>query len=229
MKKLLSACISSTMHFFYPSFCLHCHSQTFGKDKWICKSCFEQIEWIDSTFTCKVCGTLKRERAGTRCATCKTSPKYLMPFSACFLPQGPAYHLHEYLRVYESEEVAKIFASLLIIKWQTLTWPFPDAIVPIPDSRLETFSLKRQPNHLIAKALSKMLKTRFKPVLTPREKQSGVGFQPKAFFCRDLTNQTVYLISDVVRASETYYLARKAVLSLLPKAIYTLVLFESRR
>jgi len=216
------------MDFFYPSFCLHCHSQTFGKDKWICRTCFEQIEWIDPTFTCKVCGKPKWERAHARCIACKTNPNYLMPFSACFSPEGPAYHLHEYLRVYESEEVAKIFASLLVIKWQTLKWPFPDSIVPIPDSRLETFALKRQPNYIIAKALSKMLKTRFKPILIPREQQSGMKFQPKSFFYQDLTDQTVYLVSDMVRESTTARFAREAISSLFPKSIYTLALFESR-
>ncbi len=229
MKELLSTFFNSIIHFFYPSFCLHCHDQTFGMDKWICKACFEQIEWIDSTLICDICGKLRQERAGgKRCVTCKTNPKYLMPFSSCFLSEGPAYYLHEYLRVYESEEIATLFASLIVLKLQKLRWPFPDLIVPIPDSRLQTFFLKRQPSYLIAKALGKMLKTQCKLVLTPREKRLGLGFQIKTFFCKNLKDQTVYLISDRVRESETLLVARETILSLFPKSICTLALFESR-
>lgn len=151
-----------------------------------------------------------------------------MPLCSCFFPEGPAYSLHEYLRVYESDEVAKIFASLLVIKWKKLSWPFPDAIVPIPDSRLEMLSLKRQPNYLIAKALSKALATPFKPVLTTCEKGTAFGFRTKTFLQGNLTDKKVLLISDMVRDSDTLRFARDAVLSLFPKTIYTLALFDRR-
>jgi len=228
MSQLFNALISTVTQFFYPSFCLHCNRQTFGKEKWICKTCFDQIEWIDTTLACQTCGRPKRDRVSLQCKQCRVRPSYLMPFCSCFFPEGPAYSLHEQLRVYESEDIAKIFASLLVVKWKKLGWPFPDAIVPIPDTRLESISLKKQPNYLVAKALSKLLVRPFKPVLTTYEKGTAFGFRTKTFFQGNLTDQKVLLIADMVRDSDMMRFARDAVLSLFPKTIYTLALFDRR-
>lgn len=130
--------------------------------------------------------------------------------------------------MYETEDVAKIFASLLVVKWKELSWPYPDAVVPIPDSRLEMLSLKRQPNYLVAKALSKMLAIPFRPALTTREKGVAYGFRAKNFFQGNLTDKKVLLISDMVHDSDTMRFARDAMLSLFPKTIYTLALFDRR-
>lgn len=227
MKKF-SQTVSHLLHFFYPSFCLHCHMQIFGKERWICKTCFEQIEWIDPNLCCQICGKISRLTKSMRCVSCKAHPIYLMPFSCCFSLEGPAYHLYEYLRVYESQDIAKTFASFLLIKWKRLKWPFPDAIVPIPHSRLEKLSLKRQPNHLIAKELSKLFSVQCKPVLKTVERGEKIGFQTKTFFSNNLKDQTVYLISDIARKSKRVRLARDAILSLFPKSIYILTLFDER-
>jgi len=228
MTRLFKTLSSTLSQFFYPSFCLHCNRQTYGKDKWICKACFDQIEWIDTTLACQTCGRPKRDRVSLQCKECRKRPSYLMPFCSCFFPEGPAYSLHEQLRVYESEDVAKIFASLLIVKWKELSWPYPEAVVPIPDSRLEMLSLKRQPNYLVAKALSKILAVPFRPVLTTREKGIAYGFRAKNFFQGNLTDKKVLLVSDMVRDSDTMRFARDAMLSLFPKTIYTLALFDRR-
>jgi len=224
----MTSIISAITQFFYPSFCQHCNNQTFGKDKWICKICFDQIEWIETDLSCQTCGKPKRDRKHVQCKSCQKKAEYLMPYSACFFPEGPAYSLHGQLRVYESEDIAKTFAALLVMKWKKMGWPFPDAIIPIPSSRLETLLLKRQPSYLITKALSKLLSTSFKPVLTTREKGSTFSYHAKTFLRGNFTDQKVLLITDMVNTSEAVRLAKDATEALFPKAIYTLALFDRR-
>ena len=227
MKQLLKTGAHSLLRFFYPSFCLHCNEQTFGRDKWICKECFSQIEWIDSSLACQTCGRPKRRSDSVRCSACHNKWRDLAPFSACFLPEGPAKSLYEYMFTYESEDVAKIFASLMAVKWQKLGWPFPDVIVPIPDSRLEKFALKNQPSYLMAKALSKMLSISFKPVLTTCERGAMFTFRSK-FFQRGLTGEKVLLIAATVKESQTLCFAQSALSPLFPESMYTLALFDYR-
>lgn len=224
----MTSLIQTLTHFFYPSFCLQCDGQLFGNKKWLCQPCFEQIEWIDATLACRSCGKPKRERARLQCSECIKKPTYLMPINSCFYPEGPAYTLHEQLRVYESESIAKIFAALLVMRWKELSWPFPDAIIPVPDSRIETFSLKRQANYLVAKALSKVLKVPFVPALTTEEKGRSHGYRSKTFFRGKLTDKKVLLITDMLYDSHSLRIARDATLSLFPKTIYTLALFDRR-
>lgn len=228
MTKLAKLFINSLTHFFYPTFCTHCNRQIYGRERWICKPCFEQIEWIDSTLACKTCGKPKRERVRAQCSVCHVRPTYVMPMVSCFYPEGPAWALHEQLRVYESEEIAKLFASLLVMKWKELPWPFPEAIIPVPDSRIETFSLKNQANYLVAKAFSRLIAAPFRPVLTTEERGTSFGYRPKSFFRGNVTDKKVLLITDVVHDSDSLRFARDAVQSLFPKSICTIGLFDWR-
>jgi predicted amidophosphoribosyltransferase len=228
MRQAFQLLTSTITQFFYPSFCLHCNVQTFGRDKWICRHCFEQIEWIDQKLLCQACGKPKPASRSFRCPECREEPLYLTPFGSCFFPEGPAYCLHEQLRVYQYESIAKIFASLLVIRWKQLSWPFPDKIIPVPTSRLEILSLKRQPSYLIAKAFSQILKAPFYPILTTRERGNGFTYQTKTFFHKNLTDKKVLLITDMVRGSQNLQQAQNVLKSLFPAAIYTLTLFDKR-
>ena len=228
MRRLSEALIGFFNQFFYPAFCLHCNYQIFGKEKWICKTCFDHIEWIDIKLVCQICGRPKRDRIQLKCKQCQTSPSYLMPFCSCFFPEGPAYSLHEYLRIYESEDIAKIFASLLVLKWKMLMWPLPDVIVPIPNTRLTSISLKKQPNYLVAKMLSKLLVRPFKSILTTYEQGTNFNFRTRTFCKGNLVDQTVLLITDMVNDNDKMRFARDAICSLFPKTTYILALFDRR-
>lgn len=222
------AVVSFLTHFFYPNFCLHCNQQIFKKKRHLCEECLEQIDWIDSTLSCQICGKPKRDRMSFRCFSCRNRPCYLTPIATCFLPEGPAWTLHEQLRVYEYESIAKTFASLLTLKWKKLSWPFPDAIVPVPDSRLETILHKRQANYLIARALSRLFSAPFRPVLTTRERGTSHMYCPKTFFRGSLVDKKILLVTDVLRESGSLRSARDALFSLFPKTVYTLALFDRR-
>jgi len=216
------------MDFFYPSFCLNCNERVFGEQKWICKTCFEAIEWIDTRQACQSCGKPRRDAVSIHCRACQNRPIYLAPIHSCFYPEGPAYALHEYLRVYECEKVAKLFASLMMLRWKKLDWPYPEAVVPIPDTRLMTYVIKKQPSYLIGKALSQLFSVPFRPVITTVERGSSFGYRPKLLAKGKCTDQKVLLISDVVQESESLRLARECLFSLFPKTIYTLGLFDRR-
>ncbi len=215
--------------FFYPSFCLHCETRIYGKRPLLCKECQTLIEWVESSLTCDCCGKMKSSQLQPLCFTCRKQPVSLMPYGSCLTFGGPAYSLYYRLRAYEDEMIAKLFASFLVLKWKKLGFPFPEVIIPLPESRLEIFSYKHQPSYLIGKKLALLFCTRFKPILKIEEEKGKEPTYPLKRSSRaSISNRSVLLVTAIHRKNEPLIAAKESVLSLSPKAIYTLALFDKR-
>ena len=225
----LQGLFETLTHFFYPSFCFHCETQIYGKKPLLCKACQDLIEWIEPSLTCSCCGGIKSSQFHALCLECHKKPVSLMPYGTCLAFEGPAYSLYYHLRAYENEMIAKLFASFLVLKWKKLRFPFPDVVIPLPESRLEIFSYRHQPSYRVGKELALLFSTRFKAFLKIEERRGKAPYYVlKPSYFSSIFHRTILLITVVHRKNEALVAARKSLLSASPKSVYMLSLFDNR-
>ena len=151
MKIRSTDCVNAILHFFYPSYCLHCDGPLVKKNHLLCPTCFELIEWIHPSERCTYCA------APTPCAPCKGSPRPLRPHLSLFEGCGPILSLYyRFLETKKGEELA----SLLLLAFSRSSFPIPDVVVP---NTTRLFP-KKEPSYLLASHLARLLK---RPCLPP--------------------------------------------------------------
>ncbi len=138
--KILSTASDNFIHFFYPTYCLHCDGAVRKAHHLLCPSCFQLIEWIDRAERCPHCWGPKK---------CKQCP-HLHPHRSLFEPCGPILPLHQ---EFFKTNRAKTLASLIVIALAKIPWPTPDIIIPLTDSPFP----KKEPIYALAKELALLL------------------------------------------------------------------------
>ena len=149
-------CVKKLIHFFYPTYCLHCNGPLQSPRHHLCLSCFEQMEWIDPTLRCPSCyGTLP-------CPHCHKKPKKGSHLSL-FEGFGPILSLyHHFLKRGEGTPLA----ALLLYKWSQTLWPKPDLIVPAT----WRFFPKKDPSYLLCQAVARLFRL---PLALPKKRFEG--------------------------------------------------------
>lgn len=112
-------CVRELIHFFYPSYCLHCGGRLEKGSQPLCRSCFSSIEWIDPKERCRRCFAP---------LPCKEGCFPLYQHRSCFEAYGPIMPL-----IAECKRSKRLFllASLIIVQLARSPLPAPDCIVPI--------------------------------------------------------------------------------------------------
>ncbi|MCB1084718.1 MAG: hypothetical protein KDK60_01300 [Chlamydiia bacterium] len=188
------------VHFFYPTYCLHCDGNVAAGHHLLCFDCFSLIEWIDPKKRCRDCFGPKE---GGKCLTCKKEPQQFGPHRSLFEPIGPLLPLKKELRRAKRGEP---FASLIAYTLSKTDWPLPDVIVPLTDPEV----LGRSPSFLIGEGLEKILKI---PCIPASEK---------------IEDKTVLFLVEQITCRETFAEKREEVECYFPEEVYSIALFDER-
>ena len=145
MKIRSTDCVNAILHFFYPSYCLHCDGPLVKKNHLLCHTCFELIEWIRPSNRCIYCA------GPSPCVPCKGSPCPLRPHLSLFEGCGPILSLYyHFLRTKQGDGLA----SFLLLAFSRSSFSIPDVIVP---NTTRLFP-KKEPSYLLANHLARFLK-----------------------------------------------------------------------
>ncbi len=223
LKKAAKRVFLITLHFFYPSFCLHCKVKIERLDAPLCPGCYACIEWHSQKHLCALC---KRPLLGSkkmRCIPCIEKPAYLHPHHSLFSYYGPLIDVFAFFKKHPSRDLARFFASFFILKIDELLWPLPDVIIPAFEPKIETFSKKNTPILWIAKELSLITKVPFFDVFNDTDRQS---LKKRV---RPFPKKNILLLSDILRESDMLYAAKRSLGPLFAKKIYSMTLIEQRK
>ena len=146
-----TACVNAVLHFFYPSYCLHCDGALVEKHHLLCPACLELIEWIRPKERCTYCA------GPSPCTPCKGAPRPLRPHLSLFEGCGPILSLYNH---FLKTKQGKGLASFLLLALSRSSFPIPDAVLPNTDRLFP----QREPSYLLARSLARLLKC---PCLLP--------------------------------------------------------------
>ncbi|MCB1107582.1 MAG: hypothetical protein KDK76_05765 [Chlamydiia bacterium] len=139
------------LHFFYPTFCIHCGGSVEKKSHPLCPPCTELLDWIDHKTRCPICA------GPSPCSHCRKNPKPLRPHLSLFEGVGPITDLYyEFLKTKRPH----FLASLILLALSRSSFPIPDGIVPATQKLFP----KKSPSYLLAASVARLLKV---PLLLP--------------------------------------------------------------
>ena len=146
-----TAYVNAVLHFFYPSYCLHCDGSLAEKHHLLCPTCFELIEWMCPSERCVYCA------GPSPCVPCKGSPRPLRPHLSLFEGCGPILSLYDhFLKTKQGEALA----SFLLLALSRSSLSIPDVVVP----NTRRLFPQKEPSYLLASRLARFLK---RPCLLP--------------------------------------------------------------
>ena len=192
--------------FFFPARCIHCDEALDHAVRFLCDGCVTVLPWLDGSSRCARCFL---ERCD--CLALKGCLNFRF---AAFAHAGPAASLIHQLKFQGREEIARIFASALVIQMEKqMLWP--DLIIPIPHAPWHALLRGYRPAELIAKELGKLMKVPVKKLLRRslisipqrcKTKEQREKLQRDVYQLRkqvDFIDQTVLLIDDVTATGMT--------------------------
>lgn len=181
---------------FYPPLCSSCEERC--TTKVLCSDCWAQCGPPDPVGRCTYCFTELEEKEEL-CKQCREEKVISAIRAFVFDPESPAHLL--------GFEKVEAMAGFALLQWIQLDWPYPDVIVPMPDSKR------------IAFAVAKALETPFVQALNfSHEYYEDRLEEGQIILLFDVSNQ----ISDLQKATRS--LARSC-----PKIIYLLSLLPDLR
>ncbi|EKE08346.1 MAG: hypothetical protein ACD_17C00218G0002 [uncultured bacterium] len=185
---------NSILDCFYPPLCIHCNERTDLIS--LCSQCWQLSQLPDPVLHCKYCFDLLTDEQSL-CAQCKQKP--LLPVRRAFVfDKGAPAHL---LGMHQAEGLA----GFAVFQWIQLEWPFPDAVIPMPDT-----SSKK-----IGRAFADLLNVPFIQALKPSY----------AYVEERLEEDQALLIFDVRNDWEFLHKCATSLSEAFPKKMYVLTLF----
>ncbi len=107
---------------FFPPLCALCKKA--GCPNRLCPECWEQCAPVDPRCRCRHCFT-GMEQEDSVCAVCQRKPQRLFPSAFLFAAEQPLFWLSR-----EENISSESLAAFVVVQWERLGWPMPDAIVP---------------------------------------------------------------------------------------------------
>lgn len=211
------------LHFLYPPFCLHCKVKIEVLKAALCPSCFTCIEWQSQKDLCVVCKRPLSHQNKVCCALCREHPLYIEPHHSLFSCYGPLLDVFASFKKQPSKYLAQFFASFFVLKLNELSWPLPDVIVPIFESKIETFSKKNTASLWIAKELSKMTKAPLAAIFTHTDR---VEVKKRV---RPFSEKNILLVTATLKENNSIKAAKQKLLTLFAKKVYSMALIEQRK
>ncbi|MGA8164795.1 MAG: phosphoribosyltransferase family protein [Waddliaceae bacterium] len=156
--------------------------------------------------------------------------------AAVFDHAGPAATLVKKMEKGSQLDLAKGAAAFLALQLAGLGWPLPDVIVPVPISFVRWLQRGYNQRFLLAKSLGKLINRPVRRVLkrVSEEYRQEEGpcrqrflLSPRSFRLtkrRDLQDQTLLLVDDVMTTGRTLRCCAETLLEGYPKRIYGLTL-----
>ncbi len=218
--------------FVFPPLCFHCTSLVEGERRLLCPACLEHLTLLDPTKRCPVCFSKKGERQ-TTCGKCP--PQYLK-LAAVFEYEGPIVSLIHHFKYGRRFHLARALAPFLGAQLASLEWPYPDLLVPIPQTSGHRLIRGYNPSLLLAREMGKLLKIPVASLLKRRavsipqsalKRDERLALSVETFQWRiksGATDKTILLIDDVCTTGSTLRLAAERLKEGFPAGIYGLAL-----
>jgi predicted amidophosphoribosyltransferase len=135
--------------FLFPRLCSYCKDELEAKERLLCKTCLEQLEFLTFHERCHRCFSL------LPCKRCEKLP--FTQIAALFDAIGPAQSLRSAFHEGFDEKAAETIASLMVLQLSHLCLPTPD-IITYPPFNISSYLLRGyNKKRLIAKFLSQFL------------------------------------------------------------------------
>ncbi len=215
----------------FPPLCLHCEERLDKGGRLICKACASFFELIDPETRCPYCFT---ENGGSApCCECVEKRRWGLQVGAALEYFGPVATFVKKMKRGGMPYLAKTGGAFLFGQFQTLGWPMPDLLIPIPRR-----SWLQGTNHatLLALSLGKLLGV---PVREWVKRTSGDLSQARLsssqrealagenFFLKKkakIEGKVILIIDDVRTTGTTLRCTAQALKEGFPKRLYALTL-----
>ncbi len=239
MNALWQACKNSLYHLLYPSRCLHCQDFIPPETSLLCSSCASLLELIDPEERCQTCFAIKQNEFSEHCRNCQENPTLFYQTAAAFDYIGPAATLLKKLKYSNQPYLARGLAAFLTAQFDQLSWPLPDALIPVPISFSRWLERGYNQSALIAEEMAKLLNV---PVLNVLKRHSGDFSQAgltlnqrrrlegKSFILKknhSLTDKTLLLIDDVMTSGTTLSKCAECLMESSPACLYALTVCQT--
>ena len=199
---------------FFPPFCYHCQGSVSSPDLFLCEFCSHALPFVDLDKRCRYCDSSIEENI--RCTFCKENKKRLIFKSASvFSPEGPALSLLNRMSNGGQDYLAKDLAAFSAMQFSKLSWPLPDLIVPVPDSRLTNWERGYSATARFSEEMSYWLECPYQKAI----KRDRFGYSLSGEF--KFWDKTV-LIVNIQRQFQEQEKVARALLPALPMRIYCL-------
>ncbi len=224
--------LSALLHVLPPSSCNHCQEVLVDQGKLLCPRCLDETLWIDPTKRCKRCFS-PQEKSVSSCENCYRS-HLIRRRSAVFEYEGAAASLVKKLKYGGQQDLAKMMAACMVVQLEKTELPWPDWIVPVPQSKLRYLVRRYSQSALIACEMASIMGVPFKSPLSrsswylpqtaknweDRHAAEEESTQLKSSY--DLADKTILLVDDVMTTGTTLEVCAKALAPGMPKAIYSM-------
>jgi len=216
----------------FPPLCLHCGDKTAHSTKLLCASCVSLLHFLEKRGRCPYCFT--RLENSSKCEACRKGGRSLQLMAATFEHIGPAACLVHAFKYAGRGDLAPDLAAWMVAQLVRLKWPFPDLVVPVPQSLSHFLSRGYNQSLLLAEEIGRFIERPIKDVLqrksggfsqsalnkTQREKLSQELFAWKCPY--DVSDKTLLLIDDVLTTGRTLRCCAEVLREGFPKKVYCL-------
>lgn len=217
------------MNFFFPPLCFHCDTLMKRSGQLFCSGCAKDFELATIEGRCRYC--FSEVEGGGICRFCLLGKRWHVKMAAAVDYQGATATLVKLLKGGKIPYLAESAAAFMLIQWERLKWPLPDAVVPIP-SRFLFWKI----NHaeLIARHVARMLNVPLRKVIgrfpgdrsqTSLRKEEREHVLQESFYPKKkkwIKKKTLLLIDDVITTGSTMRFASAALLEEAPKSLFAL-------
>lgn len=168
------------------------------------------------------------------CLRCRKRGSPFKRMVSAFEYEGPAATLVQQLKFGKREELAKDFASWMLVQFLRLDVPLPDLIIPVPQPFLRTWMRGYNQSLLIAQEVARLLERPCLNLLKKRSgdfPQTGLSKEQRENLSRDaitwkkrypISDKTILLIDDVMTTGSTLQRSAEVLQEGYPAALYAL-------
>lgn len=144
---------SELVDLFFPPLCLHCQKMVEKKGAIFCDECSFFFEPIDVASRCPYCFLESAQKVP--CRSCRENKRWHFKMAATLETKAPVMTFIQ--SVQRMPFLAKLAASLMVVQFNELNWPLPDAIMIFPRSLKGIIFNGKGADYLIAKEFAKLL------------------------------------------------------------------------
>ncbi len=222
--------LQSLQALLFPPACISCGDCLSTPRHVFCADCLAALVRLDARERCPVCFQLLE---APQCFSCKESCAGFR-IAGVFLYDSPASALLKQLKYGAREELAPTMASWMVVQFNELNFPWPDAIISVPQSFPRRIVRGYNPNKQLASAMSELMRV---PLLRPLRRtwtalpQAGKDADERTSMSHDefslhsakaLADKNILLIDDVITTGTTIKRCVEALQPSFPRSLNAL-------
>lgn len=234
IKRLIQCVGDELVEFVYPKKCLHCHVRMPHETPFLCEGCSTLLMPLEPSERCPSCFNEHFSSNKSRCQNCVENTSYYYRIGAAFEYQGPAATIIKKFKYQNQPYLASGIAALLMTQWERLSWPVPDAIIPVPISFTHWLSRGYNQSELIALELGRLLHV---PILRGLKRkcgdfsQAGLNLDQRQELKRNsfvlnkkcnFQDKNLLIIDDVITSGTTLRKCGEVLVEGCPRSLYGL-------